>query len=339
MRNSNSRAAVFPTHSFFESPSMNRSILLCILAITPLMGETTFDDQATLREFKNEYSAASRKLRAFYSNLRMSGTETYEKDTKNWEFCGNGQSLRSVVQHEDGTSVVFVANENLSFDLKKPAGSSQFAVKMLGSASPAEFAELERAIRRKTTPSNAAFAMLTDPIDNWLEDKDFRFVDAHESNGPEGRIVKVDWKLSAPGVSERVGTFDFAADGSWAFRAGEFHYDHKDPNSGQVWRLGQHVVVEYDGQKDGIPLVKRVRRWGSGPGGKSPETVWEVTELVPGPVPQPEFELAAFGISTAPVGEPTPVAYFLLALSALAGLMVLVFRYLQRRTEKSSSPA
>lgn len=319
---------------------MNRSILMCIfLMFAPLMSETTFADQATLREFKNEYPAASRKLREFYSNLRMSGTETYEKDTKNWEFRGNGQSLRSVVERNDGTSIVFVANEKLSFDLNKPSGSSQFAVKMLGSASPAEFAELERAIRRNTTPSNAAFAMLTDPIENWLEDKDFRFVDAHASDGPAGKIVKVDWKLSVPGVSERVGTFDFAADGTWVLRAYEFHFDHKDPKSGQVWRLGQQVVVEYEGQKDGIPLVKRVRSWGSGPGGKSPETVWEVTGLVPGPVPQAEFELAAFGISTAPVGEPTPVAYYLLTLSAMAGLLVLVFRYLQHRAEKSAPKA
>ena len=300
---------------------------------------STGADEATLRRFKSEYPTANRKLQDFYSNLRMSGTETYEKDSIKWEFLGNGQSLRSVVEKKDGTSLVFVANKKLSFDLKKPAGSSHYAVMMMGTSKPTDFVELERAVRRRTTPANVPFAVMSDPILRFLADKDFRLKDAREADGPEGRVIKVDWELLVSEGPKRVGTYDFAADGSWALRACEFYFDHKDPASGEIWHLGQHIVVDYDGQQEGMPLVKRVRTWGSGPGGKSPETVMEVTQLALGPAPQSEFELSAFGISSEPLAEPTPVAYYLLALSALAAMMVLVFRFLQRRAERSGSPA
>jgi hypothetical protein len=318
---------------------MKRSFLIDLLGLLLSSHQSAGADEATLRRFKTEYPAASRKLQDFYSNLRMSGTESYEKDTKKWEFRGNGQSLRSDIHEQDGKSIVYVANAKLSFDLKKSSDSSRYAVTMMGSASPAEFAELERAIRRRTNPANAPFAVLADPIERWFSDKNFRFIDAHEVDGPDGKIIKVDWELLVPDGPKRVGTYDFVPDGSWALRACEFYFDHKDPASGQIWHLGQHIVVDYEGQKDGTPLVKRLRTWGSGPGGKSPETVWEVTELTPGPVAQAEFELSAFGLSSAPVAEPTPVAFYLLGLSAVAAVMVFVFRYLQRRAENSANPA
>lgn len=318
---------------------MKRSIVIVLLGLLLYPHPSARADEATLRRFKTEYPAASRKLQDFYSNLRMSGTESYEKDTKKWEFRGNGQSLRSDVHEQDDESIVFVANAKLSFDLKKTSDSSRYAVTMMGSASPAEFAELERAIRRRTTPANAPFAVIFDPIITLFSDKTFRFLDAHEEDGPEGKIIKVDWERLVPDGPKRVGTYDFAADGSWVLRACEFYFDHKDPASGQIWHLGQHIVVDYEGQKDGIPLVKRLRSWGSGPGGKSPETVWEVTELTPGPVAQTEFELSAFGLSSSPAAEPTPVAFYLLGISVLAAVLVFVIRFLQQRDETQAKPA
>lgn len=160
---------------------------------------TAFGDDATIRRFKAEYPAASQKLQTFYSNLRMSGTESRENVSTRWEFCGNGESLRTVVGSKSGASYVSVANAKLSFDLKKPADSSRYSVTTMGSATEKELDSLAHTIRKKAYPAAVSYAILTDPISGFIAEKSFRIGDAREVDGPGGKVIRVDWENSPQG--------------------------------------------------------------------------------------------------------------------------------------------
>ena len=60
------------------------------------------------------------------------------------------------------------------------------------------------------------------------------------------------------------------------------------------------------------PWCIRSRTWQIGKLGKVPNFTIDVTSLVPGPVPQRDFTLQAFGIRVEPPPKRIPVAYYLL---------------------------
>jgi len=307
--------------------STTYALLLVTMTLTAARGQDSVRPR-----FEAEFPAATQKLREFYTNLRMSGTETDKDDIHQWEFCGNAELMRSVVTRKDGSVAVIVADPKLSFYLDKAPGSSHFAVSGMGPATPHDYADLVLTIWRKSLPSSAPFTILTESIADFVSEKSFKWKEAHEVDAPGGKVFRVGWENVRRGAPKLLGTFDFAADGSWALRGFEMHFpETKNTKTGQLLDTARHCVVEYQGQEAGVPLVHKLRLWNSGPSGNGSETIIEVTELKPGAVARQEFTLAAFGVSTSPAAAPIPVAYYLLGLSALAALFVLGLRYASRR--------
>jgi hypothetical protein len=302
-------------------------LLLLTMTLTAARGE----DSVRAR-FEAEFPAATQKLRDFYTNMRMSGTVRDKDDIRQWEFCGNSELMRSVVKRKDGSVAVIVADPKLSFYLDKAPGSSRFAVSGMGPAPPHEYGDLVLTIRRKSLLTCASFTIMTESIADFVAEKSFRWKDAHEVGAPGGKVFRVGWENVRLGAPKLLGTFDFAADGSWALRGFDMHFPETiNTKSGQLMDVARHGVVEYQGQEAGVPLVHKLRLWNTGPGGSGSETIIEVAELKPGAVARGEFSLAAFGVSTSPAAEPIPVAYYLLGLSALSALVVLGLRYASRR--------
>ncbi|HEX8203949.1 MAG TPA: hypothetical protein VF590_25970, partial [Isosphaeraceae bacterium] len=77
-------------------------ILLQIGTISSPATRGSGDEEAIRRRFLEEYPAASQRLRAFYTNLRMSGRvvdknfTTGVEEIREWEFGGNAESLRGI---------------------------------------------------------------------------------------------------------------------------------------------------------------------------------------------------------------------------------------------------
>jgi hypothetical protein len=303
----------------------------CGLALVSASFATARGDDSLRRRFESEYPAAGRKLREFYTNLRASGTERRGDDSSRWEFGGNGELMRSVVTHRDGSVSVIVASPEKAFTLEKGPGSNRFTVTALGPAPPHEYRELVQTIRKKSLAISSPHAILAESIGEFVSEKSFRCREAREVESDGIRVIRVEWENSPAGAVKRRGSFEFLADGSWALRSFDFHFPETKGRDGRLMDIGRHGVLEYQGQRDGMPLVRRMRLWNSGPAGNSPETVIEVAELSPGPVPRDRFTLEAFGVSTSPVAEPTPVAYYLLGLSALSALVVVAVRFLRGR--------
>lgn len=308
---------------------------ICCFAILIIFASSTHGDELLSRRFKKEYPTASQKLQELYSHLRMSGTEKREDDVKNWAFRGNENSLCSIMKMKDGRSSVIVANAKQSFTLEKSSESRNYTVTSLGTASEQDLKELSQTILKRAFPVAVSYTIMTEPIVEFISDKSFKLINSSENERPDGKSIKIEWENSPPNGPKRRGSFEFS-DVSWALLSYDLYFlDVKAPDSNQKWIIGRHGVIEYDGLKNGIPLVRRVRTWNSGPGGKSPETIMEVLEIVPGQVSQEEFELGAFGISSAPIAESSPIAYYLFAMSGATGLLVLVIRFLQSRDKSA----
>jgi hypothetical protein len=312
--------------------------MLCFLAMA-VVPNTALGQDALRQKFEAEYPRANRRLREFYTNLRIAGTQRREDDLRRWEMCGNGESMRTVTTRKDGTVHVVVADRTLSFRLKKDKGASRFTVSDMGPAPPAEYAAMSESIRRIAFAASSPYSVLAGLLDEFVMEKSFRLKDVREVDDPGGKVIRVGWENSPPEGPKRRGSFDFTADGAWALRGFDFYFvDYKDPTTGKLRDIARHARLEYKGQQDGIPLLRRMTAWTGGPNNKSPETVYEVTELQPGPVSRDQFELAAFGISTTPASGPTPAAYYLFGLSALAAAAVLLLRYASRH-HSATAPA
>jgi len=310
---------------------------LCFLTIT---ASAARGDDSIRRRFQSEFPAATEKLKEFYANLRIAGTEMHASDVRRWEFCGHGQLMRSVVELKDGSITVNVFDPKLSFNLKRLSGSSGYSVTELGAASPNEVKTLVMAVRKGTRAACAPFCTI-EPVTELISEANFKWKDAKELDTAGGKVYRVSWDASIP-EKKVFCTIDFAADGSWAVRGYELRYPETRIGTGsnaKIAEIARYAVVEYRGEQAGVPLVSRMRLWSSGPGGKSPETIIEVNDLKPGAVALKEFTLAAFGISTAPAAQPTPVAYYLLGLSGVLALVVMGLRSLSRRRFKAAARA
>jgi hypothetical protein len=298
------------------------------------------EDDSLRRKFEAEYPAASRRLREFYTNVHMTGTETRKDGVRQWEFCGNAVLMRSVVELKNGAAGVVVANPKLSFELDKASGANRFTVSAMGSAPPHEYRDLVLAIWRRTLPSSAAFTIQSESITDFISEKSFRCKDVREVDSAGSKVLRLSWenfRSKAPKVS---GSLDFVADGTWALTAFEIHFpETMNTKTGKFMDVVHHGVMEYDGKEAGMPLIHKLRIWDSGPGGKTDETVFEVTELKPGAVASEEFTLGAFGISTSPAAERVPVAYYLFGLSAVLALAVVGFRYMSHRKSRGVASA
>jgi hypothetical protein len=318
----------------------NVLMFLAVMAVSLGTFAPVHGQQDALRKrFETEYAQANRRLREFYTNLRIAGTQRREDDLQHWELCGNDALMRSIVTSKDGSIHVVVAASRLSFMLEKTREASQFTVSDMGPAPPSEYADMMQMIRRKALAASSPYSILSDPLDEFVMEKSFRLKDVREVDEPGGKVIRVGWENSPPEGPKRRGSFDFTADGAWAIRGFDVYFlESRSRLLEGVHDFGRHARLEYQGQRDGIPLLRRMTAWSSGPGGKSPETVYEVTELQSGPVSRDQFELAAFGISTTPAADPTPAAYYLFGLSALAAAAVLLLRYASRR-HSATAPA
>jgi hypothetical protein len=97
--------------------------------------------------------------------------------------------------------------------------------------------------------------------------------------------------------------------------------------------------ITYEGSVQGVPLLKHILLTTQGPPDASGgETSIEVLELIPGPVPEEEFTLAAFGLSDAGLQATVPPWFYYQLIALLAAAAALLFWRLARR-RRAHGPA
>lgn len=334
---------------------MKRFILLITVVLLGLnfWGRIAFgEDRSVLKmRFDAEYPDANLKLRSFYTNCRILSLETMRDQTedkiitqKEIDFGGNSDSLRFVVTNQPtnpdskgASSFAKVVNPRLAFQLLMQEGQKHFMVRSMGPSSPKIFEDYARSIRLDERSHSTPYCFFEIDIAEFTNEKNFRITSIREREESGRTLFRVEWENNATKEIKHQGWFEFDAGLSWALKGYESHLENLDLKSGKWSQLTRHCLVQYEGSRDGVPLLSRVQTWNSAPNGISRYmTTLEIKELRPGSVQEVDFLPQAFGIQIDPAPSPVPIAYYLVAFSVFCGLLVLLFRFLEIRSVKSA---
>jgi len=310
------------------------SVIVLVIAFSP--GRVSARDDSLEQEFLTRYEPAARKLAHFYTGLMLRARRTAEvymegrTHTYEYIYRANGELLRldEIGYYNQGT-IAWVANPSTGgFVARRPKDKEHFF--LLGPMSSYDGSKLK--IRQfAPLPCEAYCAFNMDLVD-YIRLPNVCVVSlTSEPTGTETleRLV-FEWDYTGQG-SKLIGTLWFAPQDCWVVRRGEL----RDVPEGDSTRW----TFEYRGKHDGVPLVHKLERiWADRDGRPTERLVVEVTELVPGAVPEREFTLAAFGLSDAGLQETVPTWYYWQLAAVLALLAAVVFWRLSKRGRPVAPP-
>jgi hypothetical protein len=292
------------------------------------------------RRFRDDYATAVPRLRAFYSSIRMEGTADNQDAGLwiAWKYAASNDLMK--LEEVDSRSSdgearslsASVVGPQAILLLSRDDKTRPYRVERTAPVSRADTAAFAQStIMRLALPAWASHSVIGMPVSELLATPGFVITgsDRRDENGRE--ILRVTFKLTSPPQPETEGWIDFLPESAWVVLGCEMTATVKDAK-GVDMRIGRHSEVVYEGEADGLPLVKRLLMWTSGPAGRSKGQIYEVSRLTPGVVPTSEFTPEAFGIRTEPAPRPIPIAWYLGGLSLLCASMGALFWWLQRRS-------
>jgi hypothetical protein len=316
-----------------------KPVFNCIatLVIVGLAAVAAFAEESGLkRDFLAKYEPAAKRLESFYRNVRIVATEVKQPPpesvkpatTKRLDFRENGDLIRldSILgSGEKGNISVVVANPARSFVATRPDDASPFRLDSLDNRYLDRAAGIISRARFSIAPFGWTYCSLLEII----RKPSLEITRIQEVKQGEEALVKVFFLNHEEVVKGFKGTgwFNFSPKLCWAIRSAS---TWADPIRAQD--ESHHIVVEYDGERDGIPLLSRARYWAEvGPEHKMGyRRTYTVNELTVGPIPESEFVPAAIGITVPDVGaKPGFNRYLLLGLISLILVLacILVARH------------
>lgn len=320
------------------------SSALILIALTTCLASGVFDEQVVeppeARQFREDYGAAAPRLKALYSSIRMEGTAENQDSGlwKAWKYAASNGLMRLEEvdsRSSDGEAQSLstaVVGAEANFVLSRDDRTRPYRVERMAAAGTADTTMFAQStIMRLALPAWAPYSVMGTSVFDLLAMPGFVIagIDRRDENGR--KIVRVSFRLTNPPQPETEGWIDFLPESGWAVLGCEMNATVKDAK-GVDMRVGRHSEVVYEGEAQGLPLVKRLLMWTSGPAGRSMGQVYEVSRLTPGVVPTSEFTPEAFGIRTDPAPRPIPIAWYLGGLSLLCASLGALFWWLQRRS-------
>ena len=291
--------------------------------------------------FLAEFPAANNKLEDYYRHLKIYfvRTEYPNGDVCDFEFFRNGNSIRVAelegAPHQDGTPYnAYVVSDELIFKLHQPTANSPYSVKALGKGSPSD---QKSWTNRVLSPSLAALAnapygaLLPGSIQGLISEKSLKIKAVEQlADG----AIRVDWDCVSPDILKCRGIFTFLPDQCWAIRDYTIRVvDRKQKMTKQsLPDFCEYGVIEYAGSDNGVPLVRKVEMWAGLGESKNRWFTFDVKDITHEMVPKDQFTLESFSVRTRPAPRQVPIAYYLLALSAISALAVLGLRYIRNRS-------
>ena len=298
-------------------------------ACQPEVGAGQISEEA----FFGEYRPAYERLRQFYTNITIAGTLTKSE----WTFAGDvrpevhtlragGDRFRvdrarsAKSPGNVGQVQASVVGPKSVFTVRRSEGKDDFILRRVR---PREKDELQRISLR----SSFLFAPFTtrssvrDIIQKLTLPKVKITAIEDVTQGGEA-LVRVSYTEDLTFNKNKLtylGWLLFAKDKSWALR-GSFH--RLEPTNGEEYWSD----IQYDGADDGNRLLASVEYWRIANGKRIHIQRFEVDELVPGPPPEREFSLAAFGIGGIHEEKERPYWLFLITVGVvlLAAALVIV---------------
>jgi hypothetical protein len=291
------------------------------------------NEAVSKEEFLAEYAPAAARLEEFYSNLRLGArvaNSGWPQEARNIQqeivIRGGHGSLRldrTTSEGERPGTAVWVAAPTRSFNVFARPGQSSYAMEDLGTRSAVAVAGM----RLRCPLTAAPYGILEDRITDFIKFDDLTVTRLERTTDEQGAaLAKLHYERHGEDDGQRYeqyGWLAFYPDRCWALR--EYSFGAKDPNKTRI-----RARLDYAGDKDGVPLLKRAEYWyesGPPPRKRSLVQTFEVTELVPGPVPEKEFSLAAFGLPDIEQAAPSGLPYLVVFL----GILTLVAGILLRR--------
>ena len=275
-------------------------------------------------EFLAEYGPAAARLEEFYSNLRLSArvaNSGWPQEARNIQqeivIRGGRGSLRldrTTSQGDRPGTAVWVAAPTRSFNVFARPGQSSYALEDLGTRS----AVAVEGMRLRCPLTAAPYGILEDRIADFIKFDDLTLTRLERTTDEQGAaLAKLHYERHDEldgQPTEQYGWLAFYPDRCWALH--EYSFGAKDLNYTRI-----RALLDYAGDEEGVPLLKRAEYWyesGPPPRKRSLVQMFEVTELVPGPVPEKEFSLAAFGLPDIEQAAPSGMPYLIVFLGILA---------------------
>ncbi|NQT14611.1 MAG: hypothetical protein HQ582_17775 [Planctomycetes bacterium] len=267
-------------------------------------------DEAAREEFLAHYPEAAEKLRVAYTHARITAEQVSESQEANGaearppsiaelEMVRNGDRARFVRRGERATNAS-VATPNVSFSLKKIPDDDRFHIAQFASASPVGYRSTLRRLHGREWSLHAAYGIVDWSVLRWLAEPGFRIISVVRSEEDDRELITVHFRNAMlaleGGPLPQAGWFSLCPDDGWAIQEYELHTQSPD---GLQW----HVRAEYGAEKNGVPALDRVRADWRGGDQRTGRITTKVKTLEFGPVPDSEFELAAFGLQPPPKGE------------------------------------
>ena len=330
------------------------------------------DDEALRRRVLSEYPPALAVLETAYAGFRAEarvkshtniGLPSERRSSTQTNYAMTGERMRiitdgwadpatepansSAVKHPD---TVVSCTPSLAFKLTRSASGSPYIISYAGDK-VASYRNSLGAELGKT--GRAATHLLAIELSRFMKLKGFSITDVRAAEADDGRkLIEVAFNFdkqgpqSAGSASVKRGTFLLSPDEGWVVRGYELKFT-------QPFGWYNHVGrIEYDSGPGSVPVPRRVLAQDvveildpskanpkrNKPGVRNEEVI-EFTRFALGPVPDGEFELAAFGLPdvTRPGIPERPRSWtsFILIGAGMAGLaIVFIVRHFLGRTDR-----
>ncbi|MBX9788905.1 MAG: hypothetical protein K2Y37_08300 [Pirellulales bacterium] len=331
-------------HQELGDPCTPRRVLpraggLIAVALPLALGPSFAAGAVSKEEFLAQYEPDAARLQEFYGNVRLSArvaNSGWPQEAHNIQqeivLRGGRGSLRldrTTSQGERPGTAAWVATPTRSFAAFARPGQSSYSLEDLSG----QYAGAVAGMRLRCPLTAAPYGILEDRITDFIRFEDLTVTRLERTTDEQGAaLAKLHYERHSEDDGQRYeqyGWLSFYPDRCWALR--EYSFGAKDPNKTRI-----RALLDYAGDQEGVPLLKRAEYWyesGPPPRKRSLVQTFEVTELVPGPVPEKEFTLAAFGLPEVEQAAPSKLPYvivFLGLLALVAGIM-LRRRVLARR--------
>jgi hypothetical protein len=214
------------------------------------------------------------------------------------EVARNGGRASVVCRSEHATNAL-VATPNASFHVTRAPEDERFGIERFKPASRAGYQRIVEQIDELDRFLHIPYNMLNRSVLDWMAEPRFRIVGVVRSVEDDRELFTVhfrnptlDWR---GGSLLEAGWFSVRPDDGWAIQEYELH--GQSPEGLQaVWQ----VRAEYGVAQDGMPALDRVTVQMRGKTGVTRQITTKVKTLDFGPVPDSEFDLAAFGLEPPP---------------------------------------
>jgi hypothetical protein len=320
---------------------MRTSILAAFLTVTTAASFSAISKADDLgKQFQSEYAVAWKRTEEVYSKIVL--TEEFQtpyriRDGKKpitISYMGDGARYRMDMETPEIGMRVSVATPTLSFRLEKPLGQTEFIVKDINRHA---FSEIRQGMRERGCLPFAPFSIMDTRLIDIVSQPTFEKV-SHEVVMVEGKeLLRLNWRdpyTDEEGkLKTRVGWFLFLPR-CWVLREYKFAYDETSFGS-------LRARIEYDGELNGIPLVKSIEQWAERRDGSTePRMTSRIVHLSTTPPASESFTLAAFnlpnGLGEAAKPQTSRLWMILLGLSGLA-VSWLLAAWIRKRHSASTS--